>query len=94
MTHAGMSLVVEGVLFGRLLVMLPLFVDQGIITRLMAERRVGLEVPRDERNFSVGRYDVAATVMAAEEEGTGGAHAQRQGDARGPLGHDEAGAIR
>jgi UDP:flavonoid glycosyltransferase YjiC (YdhE family) len=67
MTHAGMSLVVEGVLFGRLLVMLPLFVDQGIITRLMAERRVGLEVPRDERNGSVGRYDVAATVMAAEE---------------------------
>jgi UDP:flavonoid glycosyltransferase YjiC (YdhE family) len=73
MTHAGMSSVVEGLLFGRPLVMLPLFVDQGIIARLMTDRRVGLEVPRDEHDGSVGRDDVAATVrrvIAAEEEGT------------------------
>ncbi|TVU41347.1 hypothetical protein EJB05_14854, partial [Eragrostis curvula] len=43
----------------------------------MAERRVGLEVPRDERDGSVARDDVAATVrrVMSEEEFTRNARA-------------------
>ncbi|PUZ68864.1 hypothetical protein GQ55_2G062400 [Panicum hallii var. hallii] len=49
--------------------MLPLFADQGLTARLMAARRVGLEVPWDGRAF--GGEDVAATVrrVMVEEEG-------------------------
>nr|TKW31033.1 hypothetical protein SEVIR_2G078440v2 [Setaria viridis] len=51
--------------------MLPLFADQGLTARLMAERRVGLEVPRDDRDGSVRREDVAAAVrrVMVEDEG-------------------------
>ncbi|KAL6845704.1 hypothetical protein ACP4OV_024527 [Aristida adscensionis] len=70
MTHCGWGSTVESFLFGHPIVMLPLFVDQGLTARLMAERRVGLEVPRGERDGAVGREDVAATVrrvMAGDE---------------------------
>ncbi|KAG2641414.1 hypothetical protein PVAP13_2KG076349, partial [Panicum virgatum] len=46
MTHAGWSSLVEGLLLGHPLVMLPLVGDQGLTARLMAARGVGLEVPR------------------------------------------------
>ena len=46
LTHAGWSSLVEGLLLGHPFVMLPLFGDQGLTAQLMAERGVGLEVPR------------------------------------------------
>jgi hypothetical protein len=69
-THAGLSSLMESFLFGHPLVMLPLFADQGLTARLMAERRVGLEVSRDDRDGSVRREDVAAAVrrVMVEEE--------------------------
>jgi hypothetical protein len=68
-THAGLSSLMESFLFGHPLVMLPLFADQGLTARLMAERRVGLEVPKDD-DGSVRREDVAAAVrrVMVEEE--------------------------
>ncbi|RLN36259.1 putative UDP-rhamnose:rhamnosyltransferase 1 [Panicum miliaceum] len=69
LTHAGWSSLMESFLFGHPLVMLPLFADQGLTARLMAARRVGLEVPWDGPAF--GAEDVAATVrwVMVEEEG-------------------------
>ncbi|CAL5079068.1 unnamed protein product [Urochloa decumbens] len=71
-THAGMSSLAESFLFGHPLVMLPLFADQGLTARLMAERRVGLEVPwRVDGGRAFAGEDVAATVqrVMVEEEG-------------------------
>ncbi|CAL5066560.1 unnamed protein product [Urochloa decumbens] len=72
-THAGMSSLMESFLFGHPIVMLPLFADQGLTARLMAERRVGLEVPWSVHGGSAFTgEDVAATVrrvMVEEEEG-------------------------
>ena len=71
LTHAGWSSLMESFLFGHPLVMLPLFADQGLTARVMAARGVGLEVPRDERDGSFGRADLASTVrrvMAREDE--------------------------
>ncbi|KAI4989395.1 hypothetical protein ZWY2020_036712 [Hordeum vulgare] len=71
LTHAGWSSLMESFLFGHPLVMLPLFADQGLTARVMAARAVGLEVPRDERDGSFGRADLASTVrrvMAREDE--------------------------
>ena len=69
LTHAGWSSLMESFLFGHPLVMLPLFADQGLTARLMAARRVGLEVPWNGRAFA--GEDVAATVrrVMVEEEG-------------------------
>ncbi|CAN6180203.1 unnamed protein product [Urochloa humidicola] len=62
LTHAGWSSLVESFLFGHPLVMLPLFGDQGITARVMAERRAGVEVPREEEDGSVSREGVAEAV--------------------------------
>lgn len=71
MTHAGLNSVVESILFGHRLVMLPLFGDQGHTARVMAERRVGLQVPRVEDDGSFAMADVATTVrrVMVDEEG-------------------------
>uniref|UniRef100_A0A453LHJ6 Glycosyltransferase n=1 Tax=Aegilops tauschii subsp. strangulata TaxID=200361 RepID=A0A453LHJ6_AEGTS len=71
LTHAGWSSLMESFLFGHPLAMLPLFADQGLTARVMAARGVGLEVPRDGRDGSFGRADLASTVrrvMAREDE--------------------------
>jgi UDP:flavonoid glycosyltransferase YjiC (YdhE family) len=72
MTHAGWNSLMESFLFGHPLVMLPLFADQGLTARLTTERRVGLEVPWDDRGSAFRSEDVARTVrrVMVEEEGT------------------------
>ncbi|CAN6197523.1 unnamed protein product [Urochloa humidicola] len=69
LTHAGWSSLVESFLFGHPLVMLPLFGDQGITARVMAERRAGVEVPRREEDGSVGREGVAEAVRKVMVDG-------------------------
>uniref|UniRef100_A0ACD5XR56 Uncharacterized protein n=1 Tax=Avena sativa TaxID=4498 RepID=A0ACD5XR56_AVESA len=72
LTHAGWSSLMESFLFGHPLVMLPLFADQNLTARAMADRAVGLEVPRDEEDGSFNRDDLATTVrrvMAVDDEG-------------------------
>ncbi|KAL6659627.1 hypothetical protein ACP70R_002456 [Stipagrostis hirtigluma subsp. patula] len=72
MTHAGWSSIVEALLFGHPMVMLPLCPGQNHAARTVEEAlRAGLEVPRDDGDGSFTAEDVAATVrrvMAAEEE--------------------------
>ncbi|CAN6286474.1 unnamed protein product [Urochloa humidicola] len=71
LTHCGWGSTIESLVFGRSMVMLPFVVDQGLIARTMAERRVGVEVERDDGDGSFGRDGVAAAVrrVMVEEEG-------------------------
>ncbi|CAN6308850.1 unnamed protein product [Urochloa humidicola] len=71
LTHCGWGSTIEGLVFGRPMVMLPFVVDQGLIARTMTERGVGVEVERDDGDGSFGRDDVAAAVrrVMVEEEG-------------------------
>ncbi|CAN6316545.1 unnamed protein product, partial [Urochloa humidicola] len=64
LTHCGQSSFVEGLFFGRPLVLLPIFGDQGSNARLLEGKKVGLQVARDEDDGSFDRHGVASAVRA------------------------------
>lgn len=70
--HCGWSSVIEGLRFGHPLIMLPFLLDHWPTARNLERiRKVGLQVPRDEKDGSFDRDGVARTVRAVvvEEEG-------------------------
>nr|XP_023878236.1 putative UDP-rhamnose:rhamnosyltransferase 1 [Quercus suber]XP_023878244.1 putative UDP-rhamnose:rhamnosyltransferase 1 [Quercus suber] len=71
LTHCGWSSVIEALQFGRALIMLPFFADQGPIARFLGEKLVGVEVPRNEEDGSFTRDSIAETLTSVmkEEEG-------------------------
>jgi UDP:flavonoid glycosyltransferase YjiC (YdhE family) len=69
LTHCGRNSLVEGLLFGHPLVMLPISGDQGPNARQMEAKKVGLQVARDEKDGSFDRHGVASAVRAVMVEG-------------------------
>jgi hypothetical protein len=69
LTHCGRNSLIEGLLFGHPLVMLPIFADQGPNARQMEAKKVGLQVARNENDGSFDRHGVASAVRAVMVEG-------------------------
>ncbi|KAF8406101.1 hypothetical protein HHK36_008181 [Tetracentron sinense] len=71
LTHCGWSSVIEALMFGCPLVLLPLYIDQGLICRGFEEKKMGLEIARDERDDSFRRESVAESlrVVMVDEQG-------------------------
>ncbi|KAJ4752980.1 Glycosyltransferase [Rhynchospora pubera] len=71
LTHCGPSSVIESLQFGHPLIMLPLIIDQGLIARVLEERGVGVEVPRDAETGDFDQEGVAKVVrfVMVEEDG-------------------------
>ncbi|KAM1047168.1 hypothetical protein ACFX1X_026826 [Malus domestica] len=72
LTHCGWSSVVEALGYGRALILFSgANSDQGLISRLMHDKRVGLEIPRDEQDGSFTSDSVAELTrrVMVEKEG-------------------------
>uniref|UniRef100_A0ACD5X5N2 Uncharacterized protein n=1 Tax=Avena sativa TaxID=4498 RepID=A0ACD5X5N2_AVESA len=69
LTHCGRNSLIEGLLFGHPLVMLPIIGDQGPNARQMEAKKVGLQVAREEKDGSFDRHGVASAVQAVMVEG-------------------------
>ncbi|TKW17884.1 hypothetical protein SEVIR_5G397966v4 [Setaria viridis] len=71
LTHAGWNSITEGLARGVRLVLLPLMFDQGLNSRLLVEKKIGVEVERDEDDGSFMPKDIAAALrrVMVEDEG-------------------------
>nr|XP_028953398.1 UDP-glycosyltransferase 91C1-like [Malus domestica] len=72
LTHCGWSSVVEALGYGRALILFSgANSDQGLIARLMHDKQVGLEIPRDEQDGSFTSDSVAELIgrVMVEKEG-------------------------
>jgi UDP:flavonoid glycosyltransferase YjiC (YdhE family) len=74
LSHSGWSSVVEALTFGRPLVLLPMSNDQGLNARLFGEKKVGYELPRDERDGLFTSEAVAESLRMVIEKEEGRAY--------------------
>ncbi|KAF5463136.1 hypothetical protein F2P56_019075 [Juglans regia] len=70
-THCGWSSVIEALQLGRALIMLPFIADQGLNARLLEEKQIGVEIPRNEEDGSFTRDSVAQTLRLAMKDAKG-----------------------
>lgn len=71
LTHCGWSSSIEGLMFGHPLIMLPFVIDTGLVARILEEKQVGIEIPRDKVDGSYTRDSVANSVRLIMEEDEG-----------------------
>ncbi|XP_027077939.1 putative UDP-rhamnose:rhamnosyltransferase 1 [Coffea arabica] len=71
LTHCGWSSSIEGLMFGHPLIMLPFVADTGLIARMLEEKQVGIEIPRNDVDGSYASHSVANSVrlIMVENEG-------------------------
>lgn len=71
LTHSGWNSVVEGLGFGRVPIFLPVLNEQGLNTRLLRGKGIGVEVPRNERDGTFDSDSVADSVRLAMVDDAG-----------------------
>nr|XP_016489217.1 PREDICTED: UDP-glycosyltransferase 91D1-like [Nicotiana tabacum] len=71
LTHCGWSSIIEGLMFGHPLIMLPFLVDQGLNARILEDKGVGVEIPRNEEDGSYTSDSVANSVNLVMVENGG-----------------------
>ncbi|EMS63499.1 UDP-glycosyltransferase 91C1 [Triticum urartu] len=95
LTHCGRNSLIEGLLFGHPLVMLPIFGDQGPNARQMEAKKAGLQVARDESDGSFDRHGIASAVRDVMVDGearmrfVAGPRANSDADHFGPSTEEE-----
>ncbi|KAL3834050.1 hypothetical protein ACJIZ3_008786 [Penstemon smallii] len=65
LTHCGWNSITEALGFGRVLIMFPMMNDQGLNCRLLEDKKLGVEIPRNEKTGSFTSDSVAELVRLA-----------------------------
>ncbi|XP_057530974.1 putative UDP-rhamnose:rhamnosyltransferase 1 [Amaranthus tricolor] len=68
LTHCGWSSIIEGLQFGKPLIMLPFVLDQGLNARVMEAKKVGFEIPRNNQDGSFDKNSVAQSLKVMCED--------------------------
>ncbi|KAL2527975.1 UDP-glycosyltransferase 91A1 [Forsythia ovata] len=71
LTHCGWSSFVEGLTFGHPLIALPFLVDQGLNDRIIADKQIGIEIPKNDEDGSYTKNSVSETVKLVMVENEG-----------------------
>ncbi|KAM1014267.1 hypothetical protein TB2_044105 [Malus domestica] len=71
LTHCGWNSMIEGLVFGRVLMFFPMVNDQGLNARLGNGKGLGVEIPRNERDGSFAGDSVAELVRLAMVDDSG-----------------------
>ncbi|KAB1203865.1 UDP-glycosyltransferase 91C1 [Morella rubra] len=71
LTHCGWNSVTEGLGYGRVLILFPLLNDQGLNSRLLQGKKLGVEITRNERDGSFTRDSVAESLRLAMVDDSG-----------------------
>nr|Q6VAA8.1 RecName: Full=UDP-glycosyltransferase 91D1 [Stevia rebaudiana]AAR06918.1 UDP-glycosyltransferase 91D1 [Stevia rebaudiana] len=71
LTHCGSGSIVEGLMFGHPLIMLPIFCDQPLNARLLEDKQVGIEIPRNEEDGCLTKESVARSLRSVVVENEG-----------------------
>ncbi|KAK4480126.1 hypothetical protein RD792_013183 [Penstemon davidsonii] len=71
LTHCGWGSFVEGLMFGHPLITLSFLVDQGLNSRVVVDKQLGVEIPRNEEDGSYTRNSIADSVKLVMVENEG-----------------------
>jgi hypothetical protein len=89
LTHAGWNSVSEGLAQGVRLVLLPLMFEQGLNARNLVDKKIGVEVVRDEQDGSFAPEDIATALRKVMVEDEGQEFGAKVKEVAGVFGDDE-----
>ncbi|KAI3705968.1 hypothetical protein L1987_76218 [Smallanthus sonchifolius] len=71
LTHCGWNSAIEGLTFGRVLIFFPVMNDQGLNVRLLSGKKLGVEIPRNEKDgfFTSDSVTESIKLAVVSEEG-------------------------
>ncbi|CAA3011891.1 UDP-rhamnose:rhamnosyltransferase 1 [Olea europaea subsp. europaea] len=71
LTHCGWSSIIEGLTFGHPLIALPFVIDQCLNARVIADKQVGIEIPKNDEDGSYTRSSVSNSIKLVMVESEG-----------------------
>ncbi|EEF30003.1 UDP-glucosyltransferase, putative [Ricinus communis] len=89
LTHCGYSSIIEALHFGRALIMFPLSLDQGLIARVFEEKKVGVEIKRDEENGWFTKDSVAESLKLVMVKTEGNVYRDKAKEMKKVFGNKE-----
>ncbi|KAJ6799976.1 UDP-glycosyltransferase 91C1-like [Iris pallida] len=90
MTHCGWSSVTEeGLQFGLALILVPMIFDQALSARLLEEKRVGKEVPRNDEDGAFDAIGISETLRLVMVEEGGKGYRARSRELKSVIGSKE-----